>query len=93
MTEDEICKRSGLSRDRVVQVSHMRSWGPLPLSVIEAFSQACGVNLLAPKKHVRFLKRTKMGYIDRATPGQRGMLKRLLTDLDVTNRTLHYVRR
>jgi len=81
MTEEEICERSGLSRVRVVQISHMASWSLLRLSDIEAFSHACGVNLLQPKKHLRFLRHRNLSYLDRATVAQRKMLAKLMAGI------------
>lgn len=78
MTEREICERSGLNRERVVQISRLRTWRTVPLGVIEQFSGACGVNLLTPKEHLRFLRRRRRIYLVRATAGQRRMLARLM---------------
>lgn len=81
MTEQEICEHSGLSRERVVQISHLSTWSGLPLSVIESFSHACRVDLLAPSEHLRFLRRRKRVYLERTTAAQRRMLARLMAEL------------
>ena len=78
MTTKEIATQSGLSLERVVQISNLRTWSSVPLGAIESFSRACGVNLLAPSEQIKFLRRRKRAYFFRATPSQRRMLGRLM---------------
>lgn len=84
MTAEEISQKSGIAYARVVEISHMTTWENLPLRVIERFSQACGVNLLAPKEQFKFLRRCKRVYLNNATPQQRQMIARLLANLHMT---------
>jgi hypothetical protein len=84
MTVSEICEKSGLSRPAVIRISRLASWRDLPLGISEHFSSACGVNLLAPGQQLKFLRRRKRKYWERANPEQRKMIARLLTNLNVT---------
>lgn len=78
MTTVELSAASGLTRERVTQISGLPSWEHLPLRDIEAFSRACGVNLLAPHEQRKFLRRRKRAYLERAAAGQRKLLARLI---------------
>ena len=81
MTVQEICDRSQLCRMRVIQISKLSSWSSLPVEDVQAFSEACGVNLLAPAEQLKFLRRRKRAYLERATAGQRRMLARIMATL------------
>jgi len=82
MTHEEISAKSGLARSTVVKVSRMQRWDRLPLTTIVAFSGACGVNLLAPWRQLRFWRKNKLAYLGRGTPQQRKMFARLLAHIN-----------
>jgi len=81
MTNDEIARRSGLALSTICKISTCERWDGMTLRVVAAFSEGCGVNLLAPGRQLRFWRKKKLAYLDRATPQQRRMFARLLTDM------------
>jgi len=53
----EISRDSGLSYRKVERIGRRLSWGSVKLSDADAFSRACGVNLLCQEDVRRYLKR------------------------------------
>lgn len=82
MSHEDVAAASGLARSTVVAISKLASWDTLSLRTIVAFSEGCGVDLLAPWRQIRFWKRNKLAYLGRANPQQRKMFARLLADLN-----------
>ena len=61
----------------VIKISKLDRWDSLPLRVVEAYTHACGVNLLNPSKSLEIVRR-RMVFISRASAVQRKMYARLL---------------
>lgn len=81
MTNLDIARASGLSKSYVVKISALSKWDSLPLDTIEAFSIACGVDLLRTSDQVDFWRRRKKAYLENATTAQRKMFGRLMSEL------------
>ena len=82
MTTDDLVYVSGLSRSTVLRVGQRRSWRGLPVDVIQKFSLACGVNLLACNKdHLRFVRHYLKAARLNGGPSQRGMIDRIVARL------------
>jgi hypothetical protein len=80
-TTRELAVRSGIPRSTVHQISCKDNWDSVPLGLIERFTTACGVNLLAHKRHRQNLKNRLRGMSNlarRVKPTQRKLLQRLL---------------
>ena len=80
-TTRQIALRSGIPRSTVHQIFLKDSWHTVPLGVIDRITAACGVNLIAHKRHRQNL-RNKLQRMERLAkrvkPTQRKMLSRLL---------------
>lgn len=77
MSVRDIAAVSGLSRDVVSRLSMMRSWKGVSIDTVEAFSRACGVDLMRPGLVAKYLKRSKRVHLTRANPQQREFFMRL----------------
>lgn len=84
MTNTEIAAKAGIARSTVAQLSRMDRWDNVTLGTIEAYTGACGINLLQPWRQADFLRRRSLTYMDNASPGQKRMLDRLIKDLRAT---------
>ena len=78
MTNSDIAFVSRLSRSTVSKLAKLDSWRTVKAETIQAFSLACGVNLMALKRTKEFLRRRKLVLWKRCTPAQRRMLDRLI---------------
>lgn len=78
MSCQEIADQAGLSKSYVAHLSAKRSWAGVPIDVVQAFSLACGVDIMRPKPVISFLKRKKKVYLDRATTGQRKFFSKIM---------------
>ena len=78
-SHSDIAKQSGLSRSFVATLSKRRSWKGIPVNVIDSFSEACGVNLLAPKRTIEFLRYAQKNHLNGATASQRIFIASLFT--------------
>lgn len=61
----EIAKASGLSYGAVRRLSLKTTWGNVPPVIIDKFTDACGVDILHPKRLIQYLQRalkTPNGY-------------------------------
>lgn len=58
LTDAEIAKRAGLSRERVYQLSQLRSWATVKVGVMLRFRMACGVFPGTEHRHNEYLQRT-----------------------------------
>ena len=59
ISDSEISRRSGLSKDSVARISRLRSWDTIGVNTMDSFSTACGVNLLHVRRHIDYLRRRK----------------------------------
>ncbi len=59
MTLSEIARASGLSLRQVKLMAHRATWRGSRLETVDALAQACGVDVLRPKRHVDWFKRRK----------------------------------
>lgn len=84
MSHTDIALRSGLSRSTVVAISKLNKWDNLPLKRIQAFSEACGVDLLRPKTSMRIVRKRRLGFMSAANSAQRKMFGRILGTLAAT---------
>ena len=63
MTIRQIAERSGLPKSTVAELSRKRTFADVPLRVIQAFCDGCGVNHFRLKEHRAFLRNAKWGYV------------------------------
>jgi hypothetical protein len=54
---EEIARRSGLPLKRVKHISRQPTWANITIAEARAFSAACDVDLLRPRKKLFYLKR------------------------------------
>lgn len=78
MTTEEIAEKSGLSVGAVSEISRRKNWNGMRIEVIVAFSEACGVNLLKPERHIRYMRNRKMAHLSNGTHDQRKLFGTLL---------------
>lgn len=77
MTNMEISRLSGLCERTIRTISKKRTWTDIPLWQMEAFSAACGIDIMRPKTSAyRKFRRSKLA-IRRMTPRQRMQAGRL----------------
>lgn len=81
MSNQDIADASGLARSTVVKLSKLDRWDGVRLDMIDAFSRACGVDLLAPKTSLLIIRKRRMDYMRQASPQQRRMYVRILGKL------------
>lgn len=53
-----LVEQSGLDRKTIHKLARAESWAAFEARIIDAFTSACGVNLLVAHKHLEFLSRT-----------------------------------
>lgn len=78
MSVRELSARSGLSRFKVQEISGFRKWDNVSVSDAEKFARACGVNLLQPGSHKKWLRQSSLVHIMKARQETRDALTRLL---------------
>lgn len=59
MSLGDISRASGLSLRQVKIMAHLATWRGTRLDTIDALTQACGVDVLRPKRHIDWFKRRK----------------------------------
>ena len=59
MSLGEIARASGLSLRQVKIMAHRATWRGARMETIDSLAQACGVDVLRPKRHVDWFKRRK----------------------------------
>lgn len=79
----DIAKDSGLSTERVSQISFLTSWDSIPAGTIVRFCKGCNVqldNYRGRDRLIEFLQKSTMVHLrhDRLTSTQREVLVRLL---------------
>ena len=84
LSNQDIATASGLARSTVVKISNLDCWNGVRLDMIEAFTTACGVDLLAPKRSLYIIRKRAMDYTRNANHQQRKMYQRLLKGLGAT---------
>lgn len=77
MSVRELAEKSGLSKSRVAELSIKRSWKGIPIDTVEAFTRACGVNLMRPSETIWYLRKSKRVHLERATKAQREFFLKL----------------
>jgi hypothetical protein len=67
----------------VNKINHQRNWLNLKVRDVIAYSEALGINLLAPssRRDRRLIKAGKLAFMMKASPAQRRMCARLLGEL------------
>ena len=78
MTNSDLACIARLSRSTISKLAKLDSWRSVNGETIQAFSLACGVNLMALKRTKEFLRRRKLVLWKQCTPAQRRMLDRLI---------------
>lgn len=85
LSHSDIAKLTGIPRSTVADISVRDTWAGLAIDVIDKFSRACGVNLLAPAKRLDQWKRGKLVYLRRADKNQSKFYKRLTAKLTMAS--------
>lgn len=78
MSHRDISKASGLSVGCISKLSMKTSWKGVDIDIVERFSNACGVNLLATSRQKEFLERRKHAHILSGDRQQKKFFARLL---------------
>ncbi|HEU4340040.1 MAG TPA: hypothetical protein VFU31_00570 [Candidatus Binatia bacterium] len=81
LSNQDLSDASGLARSTIVKLSKLDRWDGVRLDMIEAFSRACGVDLLSPKTSLLIIRKRAMAYTRNANHQQRRMYRRLLDGL------------
>lgn len=76
MSLREIAEKSGLKKDRVHTISKLMSWAKVPVKEAMQYASACGVDLLHPGPHKKWLRRSKLKHVGRAHPRQMASIMR-----------------
>ncbi len=74
----EIANASGVKRSRVATILVAKTWKGVPIDVADNIATACGVDLAAPSKQIKWLKRHCLIHIRNGNAEQRKMFARLL---------------
>lgn len=78
MSHRDIARASGLSVGCVAKLSRKKSWKGVDIDIAERFSVACGVNLLAPWRAHKYLRREGLRtHIRLGHPEQKRFYQRL----------------
>lgn len=77
LTTVELANASGLAETTVKELTYRVEWDSVTNFVTEKFASACGVNLLAARKHRDFFKRRKMIHVENATGSAKRMYDRI----------------
>ena len=78
MTNSDLAIVARMSRSTVSNISKKLNWNTVNGEAIQAFSLACGVNLMSLKRTKEFIKRRKAEIWKRCTPAQRRMVDRFI---------------
>lgn len=78
LSHSDIAKRSNLPRSTVADLSVKESWDGVPVNVIDAFAAACGVDLMLPGRHLRWLRLGRFGHLSKGNVQQRRFFNRLM---------------
>lgn len=70
MTCREISDLSGISKSTVASMSKARTWEGRSVDTVEAFANACGVDIFNPHKVVKYFRNTKQVHLRKAHPAQ-----------------------
>ncbi|HYF35178.1 MAG TPA: hypothetical protein VD994_07830 [Prosthecobacter sp.] len=63
LTRKQLAARSGLSEWFILFVSRLEKWDEVSVSSAQAFSRACGVDLLRPRRVLEYIKRGQFTHI------------------------------
>lgn len=74
----KLVEDSGISRRNFIRISRMTTWSDVKVSVAEAFSKACGVDLMHENPTSDFLKRKYQPGMPYFTKKQREMFDEVL---------------
>jgi len=77
MSTRDIAAVSGLAPSTVDKLSKLMSWRTVGMGTAQAFTIACGVNLLATSRQREFFRRRGLFYMKHCTPAQRKMYANL----------------
>lgn len=78
MSIADIAIKSGLTRFKVAKISVLRQWDNVTISDAEKFATGCGVDLLHPGPHKKWLRESGLVHITRAGVSQRRMFSRMM---------------
>lgn len=65
MTDREISAESGLSTNTVCRISHCQSWSHISVGVASKFIEACGVDVMRPRRLKEYVKTSKFAHLKR----------------------------
>lgn len=74
----DLAKRSGLSKSTITELSKAESWSDVKVGVVEAFSKACGVNLMTPGREQKRFRKQKRSFLKKGSKPQRRMYLELI---------------
>lgn len=73
-----------LSKSRVATIAALKSWDGVPIDQVDAFAGACGVDLVHPGAHKKWLLHSRLRHVLRAGKTQRdALLKPMITNARV----------
>lgn len=80
LSNRQIAMKAGLTKSTVDRLARKHTWNGLRIDTIEAFSKACGVDLLHPSRQIDFLKRRKRKHARALPPSQRRYLQKIVQE-------------
>lgn len=57
ITNKQIAKASGLSLAMISRISRKPSWKTIPVGIAQRFAEACGHDLLRPRRNLQYIAR------------------------------------
>lgn len=78
MSLRDIADASGIPKSRVALIAVMKTWDEVPLSQVERFSAACGVDLMHPCRHKKWLRESDLRHVLRGHKKQQAVILRTL---------------
>lgn len=79
LSHSDIAERAKLPRSTVADLSVKESWEGVPVNVIDAFASACGVDIMRPGQHLRWLRLGRFGHLSQGNVQQRRFFQRLMS--------------
>lgn len=62
----ELSERTGIDKSYLSKLSRRDKWDGTKIDTIEAFADACGVDLLHPRRQIDYLKRRRLSHITKS---------------------------
>lgn len=82
----DLARETGLDKSYISKLSVKRNWHGVSINVVDAFTRACGVNLLNPSLTIEYLMNSKKVWLRSCTASQRRFYARVIKGDQSTHR-------